>query len=103
MQAIKKWRIIQFSLFRSQIRREGHTPVLVETSIDELDLLNLEPNGKIIDCTFGAGGHTSLILGNSFDDGTYIMRTTKVYFVYFGNRKITNSNCLCCRSRRNSF
>ena len=49
--------------YHYQKRGEGHVPVLVNASIDELDLENIEPNDKIIDCTFGAGGHTSLILG----------------------------------------
>lgn len=36
-----------------------HTPVLLQESVDGLDVI---PNGKYIDCTYGEGGHTQEIL-----------------------------------------
>ncbi|MFV0291591.1 MAG: 16S rRNA (cytosine(1402)-N(4))-methyltransferase RsmH [Mangrovibacterium sp.] len=38
---------------------EYHIPVLRQESIDGL---NIDPNGKYVDVTFGGGGHSSLIL-----------------------------------------
>lgn len=38
-----------------------HTSVLLQESINGL---NIQPNGLYVDCTFGGGGHSSLILQN---------------------------------------
>ncbi len=38
-----------------------HTPVLLKQTIAGL---NIKPNGKYIDCTYGEGGHTGEILNN---------------------------------------
>lgn len=39
--------------------REYHTPVMLEES---LDALNISPNGVYLDATFGSGGHSKAIL-----------------------------------------
>ena len=44
-----------------------HTPVLVEESIKALAV---QPGGRYIDCTLGAGGHAAAILEHSSPSGT---------------------------------
>lgn len=44
----------------------GHTPVLLR---EVLEALNVQPGGRYIDCTLGAGGHASAILERSSPGG----------------------------------
>lgn len=48
---------------------KSHISVLLEESIDGL---SIKPNGTYIDCTFGRGGHSGLILDNLGTDGSLI-------------------------------
>ncbi|MDG1099140.1 MAG: 16S rRNA (cytosine(1402)-N(4))-methyltransferase RsmH [Bacteroidia bacterium] len=46
-----------------------HTPVLLKESIEALQI---KPNGTYVDCTFGGGGHSQLILKHLSKDGRLI-------------------------------
>jgi 16S rRNA (cytosine1402-N4)-methyltransferase len=47
----------------------SHTPVLSEEAIDSL---NIKPDGTYVDCTFGRGGHSRLILARLGAQGRLI-------------------------------
>lgn len=49
---------------------EYHTPVLLNESIDGL---NIQPDGIYVDCTFGGGGHSQAILQQLNENGKLIV------------------------------
>jgi len=49
---------------------EYHTPVLLNESIDGL---NIQPDGVYVDCTFGGGGHSRAILQQLNESGKLIV------------------------------
>ncbi|MEO6253726.1 MAG: 16S rRNA (cytosine(1402)-N(4))-methyltransferase RsmH [Ferruginibacter sp.] len=51
-------------------RFDYHTPVLLNESIDGL---NIQPDGIYIDCTFGGGGHSQAILQQLNENGKLIV------------------------------
>jgi 16S rRNA (cytosine1402-N4)-methyltransferase len=54
---------------RSEIGRQGHTPVLAD---ELLELLDLQPGQTAIDCTFGDGGHARLVAERLGASGTLV-------------------------------
>ncbi len=67
--------------------KTSHEAVMVE---EVLENLVFEQNGKYIDCTFGAGGHSSEILKKISDSGTLVSiekdaRATSNLSSYFSN------------------
>ena len=67
--------------------KPSHEAVMVE---EVLENLVFEQNGKYIDCTFGAGGHSSEILKKISDSGTLVSiekdaRATSNLSSYFSN------------------
>ena len=47
----------------------SHNPVLLETAIDNLNIIE---NGVYVDCTFGRGGHSKIILDKIGENGKLI-------------------------------
>lgn len=72
---------------------QRHVPVLAK---EVLDLLNLQPNQNVIDCTLGDAGHSELMLEKTGPNGKLLgidadpesVLRAKQYLYRFGNRVI---------------
>ncbi len=73
-----------------------HTPVLLEQSIDAL---NIKSNGIYLDCTFGRGGHTIEILKKLSNKGKLICFDRDQEAINFFKNNIKKSNCLIFHSK----
>ncbi len=66
-----------------------HHPVLLE---EVVEALNIEPNGKYVDCTFGRGGHCQEILKNLGEDGKLLAIDQDIHAIEYGRRKFSNDS-----------
>jgi 16S rRNA (cytosine1402-N4)-methyltransferase len=64
-----------------------HSPVLLN---EVIEALNIEPNGKYIDCTFGRGGHSQEILKNLGPDGKLLAIDQDSQAIEYGRNKFAN-------------
>ena len=62
-----------------------HQPVLLAEAIEAL---NIDPNGKYIDCTFGRGGHSQEILNNLNAQGRLLAIDQDTQAIEYGKKKI---------------
>jgi len=68
-----------------------HHPVLLTESIEAL---NIEPNGKYIDCTFGRGGHSQEILKSLGANGKLLAIDQDLSAVVYGRKKFSGDSRL---------
>jgi 16S rRNA (cytosine1402-N4)-methyltransferase len=64
-----------------------HHPVLLK---EVIEALNIEPNGKYIDCTFGRGGHSEEILKNLSSGGKLLAMDQDLQAIEYGRKKFSN-------------
>jgi 16S rRNA (cytosine1402-N4)-methyltransferase len=65
----KKQRRYRRSLLKQPQPEAIHVPVLLQTAIE---LLNVRPGARYIDCTLGTGGHAAAILGKCLPGGSLL-------------------------------
>jgi len=68
---------------------DEHHPVLLA---EVIQALNIEPNGKYIDCTFGRGGHSQEILKNLGSNGKLLALDQDLQAIEFGKEKFSNES-----------
>ncbi|MEJ2114777.1 MAG: 16S rRNA (cytosine(1402)-N(4))-methyltransferase RsmH [Gammaproteobacteria bacterium] len=68
---------------------ELHLPVLLA---EVVEALNIEPNGKYIDCTFGRGGHSQEILKNLSSNGKLLAIDQDLQAIEYGRNKFSNDS-----------
>ena len=66
---VKKQRRHRSRLLRPPQPEATHVPVLLQTTIE---LLNIRPGARYIDCTLGAGGHAAAILERCLPGGSLL-------------------------------
>ncbi|MBT8124342.1 MAG: 16S rRNA (cytosine(1402)-N(4))-methyltransferase RsmH [Gammaproteobacteria bacterium] len=66
-----------------------HHPVLLK---EVIEALNIEPNGKYIDCTFGRGGHSEEILKRLGPGGKLLAIDQDIQAIGYGKKKFANDS-----------
>jgi len=66
-----------------------HHPVLLT---EVVEALNIEPNGKYIDCTFGRGGHSEKILHCLDGDGKLLAIDQDLQAIEYGKNKFADDS-----------
>ena len=66
-----------------------HQPVLLAEAIEAL---NIDPNGKYIDCTFGRGGHSQEILNNLNAQGRLLAIDQDAQAIEYGKKKFCDDS-----------
>ncbi len=66
-----------------------HHPVLLA---EVVEALNIEPNGKYIDCTFGRGGHSQEILNSLGSNGKLLAIDQDLQAIEYGKNKFANDS-----------
>jgi len=66
-----------------------HHPVLLK---EVIEALNIEPNGKYIDCTFGRGGHSEEILKSLGPGGKLLVMDQDLQAIEYGRKKFANDS-----------
>ncbi|MBT8112224.1 MAG: 16S rRNA (cytosine(1402)-N(4))-methyltransferase RsmH, partial [Gammaproteobacteria bacterium] len=66
-----------------------HHPVLLK---EVIEALNIEPNGKYIDCTFGRGGHSEEILKSLGPSGKLLAMDQDLHAIEYGKKKFANDS-----------
>ncbi len=66
-----------------------HQPVLLKEAIEAL---NIEPNGKYIDCTFGRGGHSQGILNCLSVQGRLLALDQDLQAIEYGKKKFSDDS-----------
>jgi len=66
-----------------------HHPVLLT---EVIEALNIEPNGKYIDCTFGRGGHSQEILKNLGSNGKLLAIDQDLQAIEYGREKFSSDS-----------
>ena len=66
-----------------------HQPVLLAEAIEAL---NIDPNGKYIDCTFGRGGHSQEILNNLNAQGRLLAIDQDTQAIEYGKKKFCDDS-----------
>ena len=67
----------------------AHQPVLLAEAIEAL---NINPNGKYIDCTFGRGGHSQEILNRLSKQGKLLAIDQDAEAIEYGKKKFNNDS-----------
>lgn len=73
-----------------QLPATGHDPVLVEES---LDALNLRPGAAVIDCTLGRAGHARLIANRLGADGLLVGLDVDPRNLAFAQQRLADAPC----------
>ena len=66
-----------------------HQPVLLAEAIEAL---NIDPNGKYIDCTFGRGGHSQEILNKLNTQGRLLAIDQDAQAIEYGKKKFSDES-----------
>ncbi|MGH1536808.1 MAG: 16S rRNA (cytosine(1402)-N(4))-methyltransferase RsmH [Gammaproteobacteria bacterium] len=66
-----------------------HQPVLLE---EVIEALNIEPDGKYVDCTFGRGGHSQAILKNLGSNGKLLAIDQDLQAIEYGSNNFANDS-----------
>ena len=66
-----------------------HQPVLLE---EVIEALNIDPNGKYIDCTFGRGGHSQEILNNLGMQGKLLAIDQDAQAIAYGKKEFSDES-----------
>lgn len=68
---------------------DTHHPVLLA---EVIQALNIESNGKYIDCTFGRGGHSQEIVKNLGADGKLLALDQDIQAIEYGTKKFADDS-----------